>query len=154
MVAVDAHYRFISVDVMSLCRFSDINIFFGSSLGQKLLNGSYHLPQPKSVPHLNEETPFVFLGEEAFPLMPNLIRPFPKVDITSNFGNKVFNYRLSQAHQSIECAFGILSDRSRVFIIPSECKLKTIENVVLAMTVFHNYLKSKTLSNKSQWGRR
>lgn len=73
------------------------------------------------------------------------MRPYPKVKVTGNFKNKVFNYRLSRARQCVECAFGILSARFRVFKRPFECKLETIDKVVLATTVLHNYLRSKKL---------
>lgn len=128
-------------------RFSDGNIFANSPVGQLLSNGSIDLPDPKPLPGQTSPTPYVFIGDEAFPLMTNLMRPFPKMRVTNNYENKVFNYRLSRGRQTVECAFGILASRFRVFKRPFECKLETIDKIVLATTVLHNYLRTKSLSH-------
>ncbi|XP_046684862.1 uncharacterized protein LOC124370615 [Homalodisca vitripennis] len=65
-------------------------------------------------------------GDEAFPLMCNLMRPYPKKQVTDNHENKVFNYRLSRARQTDECAFGILASRFRVFQKPFEIKVSSV----------------------------
>ncbi|XP_024083021.1 protein ALP1-like [Cimex lectularius] len=149
MASVDAHYRFTTIDVGSMGRFSDGNIFLNSRLGTMLHNESLELPDPKSLPGQNEITPYVFVGDEAFPLMPNLMRPYPRLKVTNNSQNKVFNYRLSRARQTVECAFGILSVRFRVYKRPFECKLETIENIVKATTVLHNYLRTNAVQSNS-----
>lgn len=147
MATVDANYRFTTVDVGSMGRFSDANIFSNSPLGKMLHSGSLELPEPTPLPGQNTVTPYVFLGDEAFPLMRNLMRPFPKARVTGNYQNKVFNYRLSRARQTVECSFGILTSRFRVYKRPFECKLETIDKIVLATVVLHNYLRSESISN-------
>lgn len=146
MATVDAHYRFTTVDIGSMGRFSDGNIFAESNLGKNLRNGSLQLPEPKPLPGQNEVTPYVFIGDEAFPLSPYLMRPYPKVRVTDNFENKVYNYRISRGRQTVECAFGIFAARFRVYKRPFECKLETIDDAVKATTVLHNYLRTKVLS--------
>lgn len=139
----DANYRFTFIDVGSMGRFPDSSVFSDSSLGKQLLNGSLELPTPKPLPGQTCGTPYVFVADEAFPLMCNLMRPYPKAKVTNNFENKVFNYRLSRARQTIECAFGILSSRFRVYKRPFECKLETVDKVVMATCVLHNYLRTQ-----------
>ncbi|CAH1956465.1 unnamed protein product [Acanthoscelides obtectus] len=146
MATVDANYRFTSVNVGSMGRFSDGNIFANSPLGKMLYNGSLDLPEPKPLPGQNTPTPYVFVGDEAFPLMRNLMRPYPKARVAGSYQNKVFNYRLSRARQTVESAFGILAARFRVYKRPFECKLDTIDKIVLATIVLHNYLRTKILS--------
>lgn len=149
MASVDAHYRFTTIDVGSMCRFSDGNIFYNSPLGAMLHNGSLDLPEPKLLPGQNENTPYVFVGDEAFPLLPNLMRPYPRVKVTDNFPNKVFNYRLSRGRQTVECAFGILSARFCVCNRPFECKLQTVDSIVKATAVLHNYLRTKVVQSNT-----
>jgi len=149
MATVDANYRFTTINVGSMGRFSDANIFANSSLGKMLNSGSLQLPEPKPLAGQNTGTPYVFVGDEAFPLMPNLMRPYPKVRVTGNYENKVFNYRLSRARQTVESSFGILTARFRVYKRPFECKLDSIDKVVLATIVLHNYLRTDILSNSS-----
>lgn len=93
MATVDATYRFTTIDVGSMGRFSDGNVFANCNLGKKLINNTLQLPLPKPLPGQNDDTPYVFVGDEAFPLFNNLMRPFPKRQITNNYENKVFNYR-------------------------------------------------------------
>ena len=93
------------------------------------------LPQAGLFPHC-------IVGDEAFPLRLDLMKPFPR----GQRGNKlpenqlVFNYRLSRAHRISENAFGILVQRWRVFdrwmYLSDENAIKVIQ----AATVLHNYL--------------
>jgi len=50
MATVDANYRFTTVNVGSMGRFSDGNIFANSSLGKMLNSGSLQLSEPKPLP--------------------------------------------------------------------------------------------------------
>ena len=121
---------------------SDGNIFANSILGRKLSASNLDLPTSENLPGQNIPTPFVFVGDEAFPLMPNLMRPYPKRQTSDNVQHKIFNYRLSRARQTVECAFGIMAAKFRVFKRPFECKLETVDDVVKATCVLHNYLRT------------
>ncbi|CAH1997034.1 unnamed protein product [Acanthoscelides obtectus] len=93
MDTVDANDKFTSIDIGSMGRFSDGNVFSNSGLGMKLSNGTLEIPPPKSLPGEEFDIPYVFVGDEAFPLTKNLMRPFPKRQVNNNYRNKVFNYR-------------------------------------------------------------
>lgn len=113
------------------------------TLGRMLQSGSLDLDEPKTLPGQNTTTSNVFIGDEAFPLMINLMRPYPKARVTGNYEKKVINYRLSRGRQTVECAFGILVARFRVYKRPFECKLDTIDKIVLATIALHNYLRTQ-----------
>jgi len=145
MALVDAHYKFISIDIGSMGRFSDANIFTSGALAKKLYKQTLRLPPPSVLTNYDKILPYVFVADEAFPLSENVMRPYPKRSVTDNFQNKVFNYRLSRARQTVECTFGILASRFRVFRRPFEIKLESVDNVVKAACVLHNYLRNETI---------
>lgn len=148
MALVDANYKFISVDVGSMGRFSDANIFTSSVLAKKMNRQSLQIPPPEFLPVFEQPLPYVFVADEAFPLSENLMRPYPKKSVVGNMKNKIFNYRLSRARQTVECTFGILASRFRVFRKPFEIKVESVDNVVKAACVLHNYLrKEMSISN-------
>ncbi|XP_050504168.1 uncharacterized protein LOC126889520 [Diabrotica virgifera virgifera] len=143
MATVDANYKFTTIDVGSMGRFSDGNIFSSSPLGKRMMRKTLGLPHPTLFSTAEVHLPYVFVGDEAFPLTENLMRPYPRRSVigNGNLENKIFNYRLSRARQCVECAFGILASRFRVFRKPFEIKVESVVNVTKAACVLHNYLR-------------
>lgn len=139
LAACDASYKFTLVDVGAGGRFSDGGVFRGSTMGQDLVSGSHNLPPPQRLPNTGVKTPMVFVGDEAFPLLCNLMRPFPRKDLTVL--TRVFNYRLSRARRIIENAFGILVARWRIFRQPIHASLQTVDAIIWASVCLHNYLR-------------
>lgn len=94
----------------------------------------------------NNEYPFVFVGDEAFPLLPNLMRPFPGRNTSLLTKEKsAFNYRLSRARRVVENAFGILSSRWRIYRRPIIASKTTVLGIIKATVVLHNWLRAKKL---------
>ncbi|KAM4045321.1 uncharacterized protein ACNLHF_009133 [Anomaloglossus baeobatrachus] len=138
MAPVNANYEFINVDVGMNGRVSDGGVLEHTRFGERLLNGDLNLP-PTS--HLTGNLNFVFIGDEAFPLLPNLIKPFPQKTLTNE--RHIYNYRLSRARRVVENAFGIMANRFRVFHTSINLKLESIDSVVLACCVLHNFLRQR-----------
>lgn len=60
---------------MNIFRSSDSGIFKESLFGKKLIDKKLNLPAPKKIDQsIKEDFPFVFLGDEAYLLLPNLMR--------------------------------------------------------------------------------
>ena len=78
------------------------------------------------------------LGDDAFPLRRNLLKPFSHRKLSLE---KIFNYRLSRARRVVENAFGILASRFRIFYKPIDLKVETIEVLVKAACALHNWLR-------------
>lgn len=98
-----------------------------------------HIPSPCEFQGSKNKLPFVFIGDEAFSLKPNFLKPYSQREL--NYERKVFNYRLSRARNVVENAFGILSARFRIFHTPINMKLENIERAVLACCTLHNFLR-------------
>nr|XP_023016277.1 protein ANTAGONIST OF LIKE HETEROCHROMATIN PROTEIN 1-like [Leptinotarsa decemlineata] len=142
MAIASANYQLIAVDIGSAGRFSDGGIFANSPIGRRLKTNSFHLPESSPMENYNDiNFPFVIVGDEAFPLMVNLMRPFPRRSL--NKENRVFNYRLSRARRVIENTFGILAARFRIYKRPLECKLESIDSIIKATCILHNYLGTR-----------
>lgn len=111
LALVDAHYRFIMVDVGAYGRNSDGGIFKESIMGKMFQNGQLNVPPNKPL----SQQPYTIVADAAFPLKSYLLKPYSKAKLVNNDANKIFNYRLSRARRTVENAFGILRARFRVF---------------------------------------
>ncbi|XP_062559309.1 uncharacterized protein LOC134224092 [Armigeres subalbatus] len=138
MAMCDASYNFIGVDVGAYGGNADGSVFANSAFGHRLLHGELNLPDPDALPNA-EVIPYFIVGDAAFPLKQNLMRPYPGRNLEEIQEN--FNYRLSRARRTIENAFGILTARWRILLAPLNLQPTSAENIVKATIVLHNFLK-------------
>lgn len=143
LAVVDAYKKFIIIDVGSMGRFSDGGIFADSAFGQKLQNNQLNLPGDQPLLEGGTPIPYVFIGDQAFPLQKHFMRPYPQSACRDSREKRTFNYRLSRARNVVENAFGILSMRFRVFRRALECQLESVDAITKATCVLHNYLITK-----------
>lgn len=150
MALVDASYKFICVDIGSYGRQSDAGIYSNSILGQALMPpNSLKLPSDAPIvgaEHLGE-LPYVVVGDEAFPLQAHLMRPYPGRQCTE--AHQAYNYRHSRARRIVECAFGILAARWRIFHTKIAVHPDKVNCIVQATTVLHSLLQSDTTSGST-----
>ena len=105
LAVVDAHYLFRGVDVGGYRRTSDSGTLQYAAFAEGLRDGTLGIPPGTAIPgsELWWPLPYTFVGDAGFPLMTNLLRPFPGHHVPLE--RRVFNYRLSRARLVIECAF-------------------------------------------------
>lgn len=139
LALVDADYNFIAVDIGAYGRNSDGGIFMDSELGKALENGNMNIPTHQELPGTNVEAPHVIVGDAAFPLKPYLLRPYPGDNLTRE--KRIFNYRLSRARRVVENAFGILSQKFRIYQRRIHAKPENVDRIVLATCILHNFIK-------------
>lgn len=91
MGVCDSRYRLVCVDIGSPGSNSDGGVFATSSLKKLMDSNQLNVPAPTQLPQSTEETPCYFVGDAAFPLRIDLMKPFPRQQL--NHDEKIFNYR-------------------------------------------------------------
>lgn len=92
-------------------RNSDGKIFRASAMNYWLTRSEFDIPSPSKLPYDKNycDFPYYFMGDEAFPLSRYLMRPYQR-RILDNV-KKVFNYQISRGRKTIECTFGIITEK-------------------------------------------
>lgn len=122
-------------------RVSDGGVIENTKFYEKLVNEELQLPTHSPAKNSSTQLPWVFIGDEAFSLRKNMLKPFGLRDLSIE--RKIFNYRLSRARRIIENVFGIMAAGFRILHTEINLKLDRIDLVVLTCAVLHNYLRRK-----------
>lgn len=144
LALVSADYKFIVIDVGSYGKNSDGAIFSSSALGKLLRSNQLQIPPDKALPETNILLPHVIVGDEAFPLSVNLMRPYPGHQTANNEENRIFNYRLSRARRVSENAFGLLVKKFRIYERTISMSPEHVNVVIKTTCILHNYLREDT----------
>ncbi|KAI7789427.1 hypothetical protein IRJ41_012110 [Triplophysa rosa] len=150
LALVDADYRFLAIDVGSYGGNSDGGIFADSALGRTLHRGTLNVPAPLELPSAPElgKVNHVIVADEAFPMKPYLLRPYGGKRLQED--KRIFNLRLSRARRISENAFGILTQRFRVYKRPMEVNPDLADNIIKATCILSNYLRHEVMGQVSQ----
>ncbi|XP_049763762.1 uncharacterized protein LOC126263687 [Schistocerca nitens] len=132
----DANYKFIAVDVGAYGKQSDAGVFKESMLYKKLTNGELLLPPPTRLEGMCQELPYVILGDEAYPLLENLMRPFPRRNLDNE--KILYNDMHSRARKVVECAFGIMTNKWRLLRKEIETSVDVADHIVKCICLLHN----------------
>jgi hypothetical protein len=138
---VDANYKFITVDIGGFGKQGDGGTFLASDLFNFIDGKRIIFPEPDFFPHSNVTSPYVMLGDEAYPLLPYLMKPYERNSLTERRRN--FNERLSRARKTVECAFGILYAKWRVISKAIETEVQLADKIVKCICVLHNTIIEK-----------
>ena len=87
-------------------------------------------------------TPFVIVGDEAFPFNKHLMKPYAKTELDDS--KRICNYRLSRFRSCSENAFGIIAARFRIVNSPINLAPEKLTKSVLALAVLDNFLLTKS----------
>lgn len=138
---VDADLMFTAIDVGDFGMNSDGAVFKHSTFGQALLNNGLNLPPPIPLGTSGEETPYCFVGDEAYPLKDNLMRPYGARNLDNS--KRIFNQRLSRARKCVECAFGILTAKWEIFQRSLKLNVDNSIKVIMAACALHNFVRAR-----------
>jgi hypothetical protein len=111
LALVDDLYNFTAADIGSYGKDSDGGISAKSNLGKALENKTINVPEDVELPGTNEKLPYVMAGDEAFPLKPYLLRPYPAYKIGGYESKKSFNYKQTGK------VFSSLNANDTVFVV-------------------------------------
>ncbi|GFO05888.1 protein antagonist of like heterochromatin protein 1 [Plakobranchus ocellatus] len=143
LALVDSNYKFIFIDVGRNGRCGDAGVFQDSSLFQGFEKKLLHIPTPQPLPGKEHPLPMVMVGDDAFPLKPYLLKPYPEHNNDHKDEKRIFNYRLSRARRCSENAFGLLTKRFRLFNTKMLLAPEKATAVVKCCVALHNYLISE-----------
>lgn len=143
LAVVDANYRFIYMDVGSEGKASDGGVYARSSLQDHLTDESnpLNIPAPKVYGAMSSPLPYYLVGDDAFPLRHNIMKPYPHLGQTVR--ERVFNYRLSRCRRTVENAFGIMATKFRIFRQEMTMQPKGCKKLIAAAIVLHNMLRER-----------
>ena len=141
MALVDANLEFIYVDAGQCGRHADRGTWRNCALNQRIEQGLAHIPPPRELPGTDVKSPYVIVGDGAFPLTEHLQRPYCRRNMEER--EMVFNYRLSRARRVSEnaYAFGVMLNRFRCLLGNMQLDPDVATDVVLACCVLHNFLR-------------
>ncbi|KAL3217270.1 hypothetical protein MRX96_051036 [Rhipicephalus microplus] len=91
-----------------------------------------------TLPGTSTCVPYAFVGDEAFQLRKDFMRPYPAKCLNDTM--RIFNYRLSRARRCAENAFGITAARWRILLRTINVQPSHVDFVVKAACVLHNFL--------------
>lgn len=142
MAIADSSYRFTFVNIGSYGNDCDSSILKDTKLWKSIESGSHNLPEEMCLPGTESpKVPYFFVADAAFGLHKHLLRPYAGTHLTVE--KRIFNYRLCRARRYIECAFGILSNKWRIFHRPLNVQPDFATDIVKACIVLHNYVRDR-----------
>ncbi|XP_035692548.1 protein ANTAGONIST OF LIKE HETEROCHROMATIN PROTEIN 1-like [Branchiostoma floridae] len=129
--------------------FTDINVGWpGSVHDARVLRNSSIFERAERGTCTN--IPAVILGDAAYPHLPWLMKAYPDNGHLTR-EQLIFNYRLSRARMTVECAFGRLKGRWRCLSKRLDVDLDHVPTVVTACCVLHNVCEVHGEHFDDQW---
>ena len=149
LAVVDAKYQFTMVDVGDYGRLSDGSVFSSSNIGIAMEQNQLNLPPPRSLPGSSKRYPYVFVGDDAFPLKPYMVKPYPRGVI--QLPEMIANYGISRARRIVENVFGIATSRFRLFRRAVTAGIDVAVEATKSIVALHNYLMAERCFSRNPY---
>ena len=181
MAIANSEYRFMLIDIGAYGSQADGGVWKMSTMGTLFQEHKLNIPLGRRLPDFGDEgpVPYYLAADEAFPLQPDIMRPFAGKDRCEKERNQkrllaanletdlkqkgkrdlserqmVYNYRLSRGRCIIENTFGIAAHRFRVMLSPMQVKKpEHAEVIIMAVVCLHNFLTKEIVSVASVMAR-
>ncbi|XP_039299113.1 protein ALP1-like isoform X1 [Nilaparvata lugens] len=148
MAVADAEYRFIYANVGAYGKDCDSNVFQNCRLWSSIINGTMDLPEDKCLPGTQNPIPYYFIGDDAFGLHKHLLKPYEGHSLTLE--KRIYNYRVCRARRYVECTFGILSNKWRIFHRAISLDPSYATDIVKACVVLQNFVRNREMVLKQK----
>lgn len=135
VAAVNANSEFMMIDLGGNGQFSHTKFL------QTLQEATVNMPNEDNIQNTDMSLPYVFVGNEGFPLTENLIKPYSETDLTNE--EITFNHRLSCVQRIAENAFGVMSSRFKVLLKRIELRPEKATTIIVACCHLNNFLRAK-----------
>lgn len=138
MAVAGPDYKLLQVDIGAYGSEGDASVFFNTEFGRSIIDNTIELPEDSQI--LSKKMPFVFIGDDAFPLTDRIIKPFtPPRNRSLTEEEKILNYRLSRARRCVENAFGVLTTKFICLSRTLFCHPVRAQKIVAACCILHNH---------------
>lgn len=142
---VDASYRFVYIKVGANGRQADASVLRSSQFYRDMKQGNLNLPPNKILAGL--ELQYSFLTDRGYPLKEHIIVPYTNRQMLFDLDMAVrFNRIMSGSRRMVECVWGHLHHRFRVFDTSINLDIESIDAVFLAYCYLHNFLSEHDAS--------
>jgi hypothetical protein len=105
------------------------------------MENTLNIPKHSKISGIPNDLPYFFKGDEAFSISEHILRPYAGTNLSSS--KRIFNYRLSRARRYIECTFGILTHKWRIFQRPLNVDINLSITIIKACCVIHNFVRER-----------
>ncbi len=95
-------------------------------------------PPPDHLPADNRDTPYFFVGDDAFPLHTYMVKPYGRLGL--EVPERIYNYRTSRCRRVCENAFGILANRYACLLSVIKFEPNIATNIILTTMCCHNLM--------------
>ncbi|KAL1416967.1 hypothetical protein MTO96_027359 [Rhipicephalus appendiculatus] len=146
LALVDHNYMFRFINVGSAGRCHDAHVYHQSRLSRLIEGPTFRKPKTTLG---NAAVPPVVPCDQAFPLTPNLMKPFASTSCSDE--QKHFNYQLSKSRRIVENAFGRLKARFRFIMKRMECNISHVPIIIRACSVLNNICEHYNDTVPQQW---
>lgn len=148
LAVVDANNRFVCVDVGVIGHNHDGGLLPRSDIGRRFGNNKMNMPTARTLPGSDISAPFTLLGGERFSMTNYMLGPYTPAQCSRDpdGSKRLFNSHLSLANRSVDLAFGILTQRWRIFEKPIALEREKAKLVVFATMLLHNFLTPSTFA--------
>lgn len=135
---VDSNHRFMCIDVGAVGSEHDAKTFKNSSFYKALKENLIQIPEQDQLPGSPDVLPYFFIGDGAYPLMENSMKPFRGRNLSQS--EKKFNKNLSNSRVDVECAFGIMCRKWKIYYTAIQCEPCTVKIIAQCTCLLQNII--------------
>ncbi len=138
MALVDGDYKFTWVEVGANGTSSDVQIFEDCGLKAEIDQRVIGFPAPDRLPDDDKDTPYFFVGDDAFSLCTYMMKPYGRLGL--EVPEWIYNYRTSRCWRVCGNAFSNLANIYACLLSVIKFQQKIATNIVLATICCHNLM--------------